>query len=133
MSTTGNLARVRLVLGSLIRAFGMAGTSGAGLNSGGFCWAPAGRSAIVRAATAIHNAKRGSHRNMVIPRYAILLCATVPAADVRRRCGSQQLYVMRRSLSPFRDGSAGSDRSSQGAGVKIHPVVVEQPTKFIKR
>src|SRR5712664_2233581 len=65
-----------LVLGSFIRAFGMAGTSGAGLNSGGFCWAPAGRGATVRAATTIHNAKRGSHRNMVKPRYAILLCAS---------------------------------------------------------
>src|SRR6266571_8789243 len=65
MSTAGNLARVMLVLGSFIRAFGMAGTSGAGLKSGGFCWAPAGRGA--RAANAIHSAKRGSHRNIVTP------------------------------------------------------------------
>src|SRR5436309_9763211 len=73
MSTAGNLARVMLVLGSFIRALGMGGTSGAGLKSGGFCWAPAGRSAIVRAATAIHNARRGSHRNIVTPPYAILV------------------------------------------------------------
>src|SRR6266702_4334349 len=70
MSTAANLARVMLVLGSFIRAFGMAGTSGAGLNSVGFCWAPAGRKVIVRAATAIHNAIKGSHRNMVTPRNA---------------------------------------------------------------
>src|SRR5437879_3949019 len=81
MSTAGNLARVTLVLGSFIRALGMAGTSGAGLNSGGFCWAPAGRRAIVKAATAIHREKRGSHRNIVTPRF----CATFRAAYVRRR------------------------------------------------
>src|ERR1022692_2884694 len=65
MSTAGNLARVILVLGSLISAFGMAGTSGAGLYSGGFCWAPPDRSAIVIAGNAIHNARKGSRRNMV--------------------------------------------------------------------
>src|SRR5579864_1860523 len=65
MSTAGNLARVMLVLGSFIRAFGMAGTSGAGLNPGGSCWAADGRSTIVIAATAIH-------RNMVTPRLGII-------------------------------------------------------------
>src|SRR5437763_1536963 len=93
MSTTGNLARVMLVLGSFIRAFGMAGTSGAGLNPGGFSWAR------VIAVTAIHTTKRESHRNMVTPRYEIRLCARPQRCTFARDRGSQYYTVRWRSFS----------------------------------